>query len=210
AGETRDAGGGRGEVRRIGIRSRRVRTLDGAEVVLPNSKLVSEAFVNWTLSDRERRIEIPVGVAYGSDPDHVIELLEAAVRARPEVLRYPPPTVVFERLGESSLDFMVRAWAPDLDGWGALRSALTRDILRALGDAGIEIPFPQRELRVRSVDPARRPAPADAPTAPPAGAAEPDGGEPGGACRASAPRLESDLVASAGPDARREKGGSDR
>jgi small-conductance mechanosensitive channel len=151
-GDTVELGSVHGEVRRIGIRSSTVRTFDGAEVVVPNSKLVSESFVNWTLSDRQRRIEIPVGVAYGTDPERVIELLESVARARPEFLTEPPPTVLFHRLGESSLDFLVRVWAPDSDTSRILQGQLLLDIHRALREAGIEIPFPQRDLHLRSVD----------------------------------------------------------
>ncbi len=153
-GDTLELGSVQGEVRRIGIRSSTLRTFDGSEVVIPNSKLVSESFVNWTLSDRQRRIEIPVGVAYGSDPERVIALLDAVVRARPEFLTEPPPVVLFDRLGESSLDFLVRVWAPDFDTSRTLRGQLLLDIHRALREAGIEIPFPQRDLHLRSVDPA--------------------------------------------------------
>jgi small-conductance mechanosensitive channel len=109
--------------------------------------------VNWTLSDRQRRIEIPVGVAYGTDPDRVIELLDRVVRARPEFLSEPPPVVLFDRLGESSLDFLVRVWTPDFDTSRRMHSLLLLDIHRALREAGIEIPFPQRDLHVRSVAP---------------------------------------------------------
>jgi small-conductance mechanosensitive channel len=153
-GDTVELGSVLGEVRRIGIRSSTVRTLEGAEVVIPNSKLVSETFVNWTLSDRARRIEIPVGVAYASDPERVIELLERVVQSRPEFLKEPPPVVLFNRLGESSLDFLVRVWAPDFDTSRLLEGQLLLDIHRALREAGVEIPFPQRDLHLRSVDPA--------------------------------------------------------
>jgi small-conductance mechanosensitive channel len=152
-GDTVELGTVRGEVRRIGLRASTVRTFDGAEVVIPNSKLVSESFVNWTLSDRQRRIEIPVGVAYGTDPDRVIELLERVVRARPEFLAEPPPVVLFDRLGESSLDFLVRVWTPDFDTSRRMHSLLLLDVHRVLREAGIEIPFPQRDLHVRSVAP---------------------------------------------------------
>jgi potassium efflux system protein len=182
-GDLVDVGTVRGEVRRIGIRSSTVRTLEGAEVVIPNSKLVSDSFVNWTLSDRQRRIEIPVGVGYGSDPDRVIEILEAVVRDRPEVLREPPPDVLFERLGESSLEFLVRAWAADFDGSRVLRSHLTGDILRALREAGIEIHFPQRSLHLRSVDASVRQVAA-------AGAPETGPSVPPGAARGGLPAAE--------------------
>jgi potassium efflux system protein len=153
-GDVVDVGGTLGEVRRIGIRSSTVRGFDGAELVIPNSKLVSETFVNWTLSDRQRRIEIPVGVAYGSDPEQVLELLRGVVDARPELLRHPAPSVLFAGFGESSLDFLVRSWTPEPDTALALRSQIALDIHRALREAGIEIPFPQRDLHLRSVDPA--------------------------------------------------------
>ncbi len=153
-GDVVDVGGTLGEVRRIGIRSSTVRGFDGAELVIPNSKLVSETFVNWTLSDRQRRIEIPVGVAYGSDPERVLELLRGVVDARPELLRHPAPSVLFVGFGESSLDFLVRSWTPEPDMAQALRSQIALDIHRALREAGIEIPFPQRDLHLRSVDPA--------------------------------------------------------
>jgi small-conductance mechanosensitive channel len=142
-----------GEVRRIGIRSSTVRRFDGAEVVIPNSKLVSESFVNWTLSDRLRRIEIPVGVAYGNEPERVIEILEGVVRARPELLEEPPPLVLFDRFGESSLDFLVRVWTSDLERFRSQQSRLAVDIYRALREAGIQIPFPQRDVHVRSLAP---------------------------------------------------------
>ncbi len=153
-GDVVDVGGTLGEVRRIGIRSSTVRGFDGAELVLPNSKLVSETFINWTLSDRQRRVEVPVGVSYGSDPDQVLELLKSVVERRPELLQHPAASVLFLGFGESSLDFLVRAWTPEPDTAQALRSKIVLDIHRALREAGIEIPFPQRDLHLRSVDPA--------------------------------------------------------
>ncbi len=153
-GDVVDVENTRGEVRRIGIRSSTVRSFEGAELVIPNSKLVSATFVNWTLSDRQRRIEVPVGVAYGSDPDRVMEVLQAAVANRPELLQQPPPSILFQGFGESSLDFLVRGWTPEPDAALVLRSHMVLDIHRALREAGIEIPFPQRDLHLRSVDPA--------------------------------------------------------
>jgi small-conductance mechanosensitive channel len=153
-GDVVDVGGTLGEVRRIGIRSSTVRSFEGAELVIPNSKLISETFVNWTLSDRQRRIEIPLGVSYGSDPDRVLELLRGVVDARPELLKQPPPSALFLGFGESALDFLVRAWTPEPDSAQVLRSKIVLDIHRALREAGIEIPFPQRDLHLRTVDPA--------------------------------------------------------
>ncbi|MGD8307856.1 MAG: mechanosensitive ion channel [Chromatiales bacterium] len=142
-----------GEVRDIGIRSSTVRTWSGAEVIVPNSKLVSENVVNWTLSDTLRRVEIPIGVAYGSDPQRVIALLLETARLHPAVLEEPEPAALFQAHGDSSLDFELRAWTSTAD-WLTVRSELRVAIHRALREAGIEIPFPQRDLHLRSVDPA--------------------------------------------------------
>jgi small-conductance mechanosensitive channel len=84
----------------------------------------------------------------------VLELLTSVVEGRPELLRHPAPSVLFLGFGESSLDFLVRAWTPEPDTAQALRSKIVLDIHRALREAGIEIPFPQRDLHLRSVDPA--------------------------------------------------------
>jgi len=152
-----------GEVRRIGMRSSTVRTWSGAEVIVPNSKLVSDNVVNWTLSDNLRRIEIPIGVAYGTDPERVLALLTDVARAHPSVLAEPLPSAVFLAHGNSSLDFELRAWSASAD-WYTVRSDLTVAINRALREAGIAIPFPQRDLHLRSVDPEVREALRDPPT----------------------------------------------
>jgi small-conductance mechanosensitive channel len=83
----------------------------------------------------------------------VIEILEGVVRARPELLEEPPPLVLFDRFGESSLDFLVRVWTSDLERFRSQQSRLAVDIYRALREAGIQIPFPQRDVHVRSLAP---------------------------------------------------------
>jgi small-conductance mechanosensitive channel len=139
-----------GEVQRIGVRSSTVRTYDGAEVIVPNASLISQEVVNWTLSDRTRRIEIPLGVAYGTDPGRVIELLLAAVKGRRGVLQAPQPVALFQGFGDSSLDFVVRFWTAEFDRWSQVSSDVRASIYDAVRNAGIEIPFPQRDLRVRA------------------------------------------------------------
>jgi small-conductance mechanosensitive channel len=142
-----------GQVRRIGIRSSTLRTFDGAEVVIPNARFVSDEFVNWTLSDANRRIEIPVGVAYGSDPEQVIALLLDVAHSHPEIMSDPEPSALFLRFGDSSLDFQLRAWTGRSEAWREISSQIAVAINRALAEAGITIPFPQRDLHLRSVDP---------------------------------------------------------
>ena len=136
-----------GQVERIGTRASIVRTWQGAEVIVPNADLISEQVVNWTLYDLRRRIEIPIGTAYGSDPEAVMQLLLKVATDHPHVLSDPAPAVPFMGFGASSLDFEVRAWT--LDDIVALKSDLAVAMNRALADAGIEIPFPQRDIHLR-------------------------------------------------------------
>jgi small-conductance mechanosensitive channel len=152
-GDVVDVGALVGEVRRIGMRSSTIRTAEGAEVVVPNSDLISKSVINWTLSDRRRRIEIKVGVAYGSDPEKVIGLLLSAAVDHPEAVAEPAPAAFFMGFGESSLDFVLHVWASRYDQGLALQSALRRAVHRVLTEAGIEIPFPQRDLNLKSIAP---------------------------------------------------------
>jgi small-conductance mechanosensitive channel len=140
-----------GEVRHIGIRASTVRTFDGAEVIVPNGNLISEQVINWTRSDQQRRMVLSVGVKYGTDPERVLELLLEVARANPNVLSYPEPQVLFDGFGDSSLDFLLRVWCP-FDVGLSTRSELAVATNAALREAGIEIPFPQRDLHLRSVD----------------------------------------------------------
>jgi small-conductance mechanosensitive channel len=148
-----------GTVRRIGLRSSTIRTYQGAEVVIPNSEFISNQFTNWTLSDRQRRIEVRVGVAYGTDPTRVMELLLGAAKATPKIVPHPAPEVLFLGFGDSSLDFELRVWTSNFDDWVGVRTALTVAVNERLREAGIEIPFPQRDLHVRSLPAAERTAP---------------------------------------------------
>ena len=138
-----------GEVRRIGIRATTVRTWEGAEVIVPNASLVSEKVTNWTYSDFLRRMDVSVGVAYGSAPEKVIELLLAVAHAHPAVLAHPAPQALFMGFRESALNFELRAWTGRFDEWVAIRSELGVAVYAALRDVGLEIPFPQREVRLR-------------------------------------------------------------
>jgi len=148
-GDQIDVAGVVGEVRRIGVRSSTIRTMQGAEIIVPNSDLAGKQVTNWTLSDRARRYEIDVGVAYGSDPAQVLRLLEAAAAEVPEVQGVPRPRALFVGFGDSSLDFRLFAWVESLDVGVEAQNGLRTSILRILGGAGIEIPFPQRDVHIR-------------------------------------------------------------
>ncbi len=137
-----------GEVRQIGIRASTVRTGHGADIVVPNSQFITANVTNWTLSDKLRRIELPVGVNYGAPPKKVIEVLEAVARANPRVLRDPSPRALFVGFGDSSLNFELRAWTDEFEGWPQIRSELAAALYDAVQEAGMTFPFPQREVRV--------------------------------------------------------------
>ena len=143
-----------GVVRRIGIRSSTIRTFPGAEVVVPNANLISGEVVNWTLSDEIRRVDVSVGVAYGSDPDKVIAIVLDAARSCDGVMASPAPTALFSDFGDSALQFQLRFWTARFDSYTSLASDVRVALARRLAEAGIAIPFPQRDLHVVSVDPA--------------------------------------------------------
>jgi small-conductance mechanosensitive channel len=139
-----------GEVRSIGIRASIIRTFQGADVIVPNGQLISSELINWTRSDRTRRLEIPVGVAYGTDPASVVKLLPEVAAGHPRVRPYPAPLCLFQGFGESSLDFVLRVWT-EADDFPVVRSEVRLAVHDALKAAGIEIPFPQRDVHVRTL-----------------------------------------------------------
>jgi potassium-dependent mechanosensitive channel len=136
-----------GIVTRIGLRSSSVHTYDGSEVICPNSSLISQALVNWTLSSQVRRVELPVGAAYHSNPETVLEILKNVAQGTPGVLKDPEPVVLFRGFGESSLNFVLRFFCSFNDS-PAVASKVGIRVNKALHEAGIEIPFPQRSIRI--------------------------------------------------------------
>ncbi|MGH7353024.1 MAG: mechanosensitive ion channel family protein, partial [Candidatus Rokuibacteriota bacterium] len=137
-----------GEVSRIDLRASTVRTWQGAEIIVPNSQFVTERVTNWTLSDRTRRIDMLVGVDYGSPPEKVVDVLVAVARAHPEIMQTPAPQAVFKGFGESSINFELRAWTNRFERWPAIQTELAAGVYAALHAAGMSLPFPQREVRL--------------------------------------------------------------
>jgi small-conductance mechanosensitive channel len=137
-----------GEVRRIGIRASVVRTWQGAEVIVPNAQLITERVTNWTLSDRRRRIDLPVGVNYSAAFDKVIQLLESVAQTHPRVLRDPAPQAFFMSFGESAIHYELRVWTDDIAQWPQIHTELAAAVYTALQGAGMHIAFPQREVRL--------------------------------------------------------------
>ncbi len=150
-GDIIDMPGVSGRVRQIGMRATIISTFDGADVVVPNGTLVSNNVTNWTLMDSRRRIDLDISVAYGSDIQTLLPLLIATASAMPGVISEPAPAALLKGYGPSSLDFAVRVWTYDMDRWVNIRSDLYAKILEELNKAGIEIPFNQYDVNLRSI-----------------------------------------------------------
>jgi small-conductance mechanosensitive channel len=142
-----------GAVESIGIRASLIRTWDSSEIIVPNSKLISERVTNWTYSSRQRGIEIIVGVEYGTNSRRVIELLLEIGEAHPSVTDAPPPQAFFTDFGADSINFALRAWTDDFQKWQQMRSDLVVAIYEKFNAEGITIPNTQRDLHLRSIDP---------------------------------------------------------
>jgi len=152
-GDVLEVDGATGKVTRIGIRSSTVKTFQGAELIIPNGNLISGKVINWTLSNSVRRVELPVGVAYGSDVKLVAKLLDRAASTHESVLTSPPPAVYFKEFADSALNFELQFWVIQESNLTRVKSEVALAAMELLDEAGIEIPFPQRDLRLRAVAP---------------------------------------------------------
>ena len=152
-GDTIELSGTSGTMKRIGIRASVIHTFDGAEVIVPNGMLISDKVVNWTLSDRRRRIDLDVGVEYGTPAQRVIDLLVGVAKANPKVISDPAPCAFFEAFGDSSLNFTLRAWfeANSSINIHSVHSEIAVAVQQALDEAGIQVPFPQSDLHLISM-----------------------------------------------------------
>jgi len=151
AGDTIEVGTLMGDVKTIGVRASIIKTFDGSEVIVPNSNLISHEVVNWTLSDRKRRRDIAVSVAYGSDPREVLAIIKKIAGDHPSVIKNPGPWATFEGFGESSLNFKIRFWV-SFDIGLTIKSEVAMSIYDAFEEAGIRIPFPQQDLHIKSFE----------------------------------------------------------
>lgn len=149
-GDIIDSGPDQGMVKEIGIRSSKIRNWDGAEVVIPNGDLLSNRLTNWTLNDKLRRIDLTIGVSYKSDIDQVTELIRNSLEIE-GVLKWPVPTVYLQKLNDNSLDFRVLFWVGEFELWLTVRDQAMRNIYKSLIENGVQIPFPQRDLHIKSM-----------------------------------------------------------
>jgi small-conductance mechanosensitive channel len=139
-----------GDVENISLRATLIRTVDNITIIVPNSEFISSQVINWSHRDPKVRVHIPVGVSYGSDVSLVISSLLEVAKNHPEVMKDPPPKVWFTQFGDSSLNFELLAWTLDPKKRPDIISDLNKEIDRIFRKNKVEIPFPQRDLHVRS------------------------------------------------------------
>ncbi len=145
-----EVSGVQGCVRSIRARSTMVETLDSVSIIVPNSNFIGQNVTNWSYKDAKVRIHISVGVSYSSDMDLVGESLLWVGKSHPEVLQNPEPRIQFLEFGDSSLNFDLLVWIDDPSRQYFVRSDLNFAIVNAFREEGITIPFPQRDLHLRS------------------------------------------------------------
>jgi len=146
-----------GKVKKMAIRATVVRTVEGEDIIVPNSDFISNRVSTWTYGDDWRRLNIPFGVSYASDPDEIVQLAEAAARevdiTREDFMH--PLRIFFEGFGDNSLDFSIRVWCRmnNLKAPSGLKSDYYFALFRKLKEAGVVIPFPQHDLHLQSASP---------------------------------------------------------
>ena len=144
-----------GVVERIGNRSTRIRRVDGVHMLVPNSQMLERVVVNWTLIDNQIRTTVRVGVAYGSKPHHVVEILAKAIRSQPDLLDDPTPRVIFEDFGDNALIFDAIFWC-NVGGERELRQIRSNTRLKIselFAEEKITVAFPQRDVHIDGLGP---------------------------------------------------------
>jgi potassium-dependent mechanosensitive channel len=141
---------GEGIVKKISVRSTEIETFDRSSIIIPNAELIASTVTNWTHKNNVGRVRIPIGVAYGSDPELVRDVLLKCAEEHPLILLSPPAFVSWEGFGASSLDFDLRCFLADISKGLQVRTELRFAIYKAFKENGIEFPFPQRDVHIRS------------------------------------------------------------
>ena len=145
-----------GHVRRISVRATEIETFDRASLIVPNSELITGRVLNWTHRDSLGAVNVKIGVGYNSDPEKVIAILMKCAENHQQVLRTPAPGAMLEGFGDSALLFNLRVSLPDIDKAAGVQSDLRIAIFKALGEAGIDIPFNQLDINMRDLESIKR------------------------------------------------------
>lgn len=140
-----------GDVIKISARSTMIVTNDNISIIVPNSQFIDSQVINWSHNERKIRFNFPVGVSYKEDPQKVKAILMEVAKINKGVLDTPEPDVLFEDYGDSSINFNLRVWTSEyINRPKILKSQLYYEIFRRFGEEGVEIPFPQRDLHLKS------------------------------------------------------------
>jgi small-conductance mechanosensitive channel len=134
----------------INMRSTTIRTLKNITIIVPNSEFIQSNVTNWSHGDPKVRLDIQVGVSYGSDLDTVIRCLEEVAEEHPAVLKQPKPAVVLTGFGDSAWNMALLSWLGTPEKYYAHRSEMYMAVVRKFRENNVEIPFPQRDLHLRS------------------------------------------------------------
>ncbi len=148
--------GHNGTVRKISGRSTQLETFDRHEIIIPNQDLIANTIKNLTLTSRVSRLIIPIGVAFGSDLERTKSILEESAVDHVEVLADPAPKALFRGIGESALEFELRCYLRNVDDILMVQSDLLFRIFADLNSAGIEIPFPRRDVHLTDANAERK------------------------------------------------------
>ncbi|WP_336518141.1 mechanosensitive ion channel family protein [Pollutibacter soli] len=151
-GDIIDLGTRTGTVKEIGIRSSKISMFDGSDVIVPNGDLLSQHLVNWTHDDQHKRNELIIGVAYGTDLTKAIKLISDSLQDKPGLMKNPAPVILVHEFAQSSVNLRVFFWATEIGEAAALKSSVMASIYEQFSTNGIEIPFPQTDLHIRSMD----------------------------------------------------------
>ncbi|MEM1277482.1 MAG: mechanosensitive ion channel domain-containing protein [Pseudomonadota bacterium] len=152
AGDWVELSSGMGYVRKVNVRSTEVQTFDRSTLFVPNSELISSPVINWTHSDLNGRLIVPVGVAYGTPPRKVEKILQEIADGHPMLLKRPSPYVLFRGFGADSLNFEIRGVLRDVNWILNVQSDMNYAIAEKFEAAGIEIPFAQRDIHIKNID----------------------------------------------------------
>lgn len=149
-GDRVEVGGVEGDVLEINIRSTKIRTLNNISIIVPNQEFVGSNVINYSHGDPSYRLDLSVGVSYSSDLDKVLEVLHKVANDHPGIMKSPEPEVHLKEFGDSSWNMQLRLWVSDVKEYRHIRNEVNQSIVRAFRENNIEIPFPQRDLHVRS------------------------------------------------------------
>lgn len=150
-GDRVEVGDIRGDVINIAARATTILTNDNVTLIIPNSEFISKTVINWSHNDSKVRFRFPVGVSYNEDPEKVRKILLDVIKENVGVLKYPEPDIMFDGFGDSSLDFQLFVWtSKHAQRPSRLKSELYYEIFKRFKEHNIEIPFPQRDLHIRS------------------------------------------------------------